>query len=342
ADLWEIVAVAPGQYADVQPYGENLAAPLRVYEKSATQSLNQNDCVAGKVILLDGKHMFTGGILPFPSEVAATVQDLIDKTIAENVDSAKQYYAEEKTPEPADLEEVEIAAVESHRSTMLVRVWLAYTYRALNSPMPTLVNKEGDIFQFSTVRFPFDSKHHDQIVACLHSTPDLDYIEQNNEWVWLPCAADDMPDTGVSILGHVEVSENAVDFKANSTKRAQNGEAYFKNLLKGLVRQPLTLHESVESSLERHSKNPTQPAIDAPELIELKQRLMGQHYRNILDDPIPMLGGKTPRECAKDPQSREQVTRWLKSLEKRSAPQDVTSELDYDFEWMWKELELTR
>ena len=47
--------------------------------------------------------------------------------------------------------------------------------------MPRLVNKDGDAFQFSTVRFPFDRQHRDQILACLDDTPDFDYNENNNE-----------------------------------------------------------------------------------------------------------------------------------------------------------------
>lgn len=344
ANLWEMVTVKPGQYADVRLYGEDPGPTLRVYEKSATQSLSSGDCIAGMVIQLDGKHMFTGGILPFPPEVAGTVQDTIDRTITENVRYTKELFAEEKKPIPDNMEETEREYAQSQRSEILFNVWMAYLYRSLNRPMPKLLNKDGDSFQFSTVRFPFEHRHREQIVTRLNDQPELDYIEDNNEWVWLPCPADEIPGTGASILGHIEITDSAVEFKANSTARADSGEAYLKKLLKGWVKQPLTLHESVESALGRYTplsgENTPLPAAETAELQAIKQQFMDQHYRKVLDEPIPVLNGQTPRECAADPQTRHRVIRWLKDLECQTTPQKAEDRLDYNFDWIWKELNL--
>lgn len=344
ADLWEMVAVKPGQYADVRLYGENPGPTLRVYEKSATQSLDSGDCIAGKVIQLDGKHMFAGGILSFPPEVADTFQGTVERTIAENLRFTKELFAEEKTPVPENMEEAERESVHSQRSKILFNIWVEYLYRSLNRPMPKLLNKDGDAFQFSTVRFPFEHQYREQILTCLNDQPELDYIEDNNEWVWLPCPADEIPDTGVSILGHIELTDSAVELKANSTTRADSGEAYLKKLLKDWVKQPLTLHESVESALDRYSPpsgdNTPMPAAETAELQVIKQQFMDQHYRKVLDEPIPILNGQTPRECAEDPHTRYWVIRWLKDLERQTTFQEAEDAPNYNFDWMWKELNL--
>ena len=65
------------------------------------------------------------------------------------------------------------------------------------------------------------------------------------------------------------------------------------------------------------------------------------HYRHILDQPIPSLGGKSPRAAAKTPKGREKVVAWLKTLENHSAKRPTGDPIgEYDFGWMWDELSL--
>ena len=65
------------------------------------------------------------------------------------------------------------------------------------------------------------------------------------------------------------------------------------------------------------------------------------HYRRILDQPIPMLGDQSPRKAATTPNGRAKVVEWLKMLENssaRHAPDDAMA--GYDFAWLWSELGL--
>ena len=76
-----------------------------------------------------------------------------------------------------------------------------------------------------------------------------------------------------------------------------------------------------------------------PELQEAMEVHLTHHYRQTLDEAIPMLNGKTPRECAADPALRNDVIGWLKYMENsdKRSPQP-----SYDFTWMWDELNLER
>ena len=66
---------------------------------------------------------------------------------------------------------------------------------------------------------------------------------------------------------------------------------------------------------------------------------LDDHYRRVLDQPIPALGGKSPRAATKTPRGREKVAAWLKTLENHSARRPVGDPIgDYDFGWMWQEL----
>jgi len=53
----------------------------------------------------------------------------------------------------------------------------------------------------------------------------------------------------------------------------------------------------------------------AAALLEFKQR----YYTDWLDQPIPMLGGKTPRQAVRTARGREQVDALLKTIENGEA-----------------------
>ena len=66
---------------------------------------------------------------------------------------------------------------------------------------------------------------------------------------------------------------------------------------------------------------------------------LDDHYRRVLDEPIPALGGRSPRAAAKTPKGREKVAAWLKVLENHSAKRPAGDPIGgYDFGWMWQEL----
>ena len=68
---------------------------------------------------------------------------------------------------------------------------------------------------------------------------------------------------------------------------------------------------------------------------------MDEHYRGLLDQPIPALGNLSPRQAACTVKGREKVVAWLKSLENHSAKRPAGDLIgEYDFGWMWQELGL--
>ena len=43
--------------------------------------------------------------------------------------------------------------------------------------------------------------------------------------------------------------------------------------------------------------------------------MLDEHYRRALDEPLPMLDGRTPREAAATRKGRERAIDWLGQLE---------------------------
>lgn len=110
------------------------------------------------------------------------------------------------------------------------------------------------------------------------------------------------------------------------------------SLLGNLVGSPLTVHDN-PGLFSEHDNSVDVGTTVPPELQEAMDAHLTTHYRQTLDEPIPMLNEKTPRECAADPALINDVIAWLKYLEssKKRSPQSA-----YDFTWMWDELNLKR
>ena len=82
---------------------------------------------------------------------------------------------------------------------------------------------------------------------------------------------------------------------------------------------------------------------DEPMDPELEAKVVGEflskHYRKILDEPIPMLGNRTPRECVKTAKGRAEVVNWLKTLESGEEERSIPlGRVPFDFLPMWEEL----
>ena len=84
---------------------------------------------------------------------------------------------------------------------------------------------------------------------------------------------------------------------------------------------------------------PDEPAILPDEAVQVIHSYLDDHYRRTLDDPLPMLDGKTLREAASTRKGRARVIDWLKQLEntehRRAAQQ---GHRPYDTAWLWREL----
>jgi hypothetical protein len=125
---------------------------------------------------------------------------------------------------------------------------------------------------------------------------------------------------GAVVLGNLELTGDAVSLSANSRARAERGQALLTPLLGGLVGAPLTEVQTVEQVRASRPEREPAAADEIPPDVRASvvHAAMDSHYRAVLDQPIDMLGGKTPRACARTRAGRERVAGWLKLLESQS------------------------
>lgn len=340
--LHEVSEVEPGSgflVRDLIRGGE----PLRVSERSASQTLKQWDRIGARVVQVGGKHLLSGGVLSFTMEAAeALVADL-------------RRSKGKRSPRTAlNLDADDLAALPALISTAWLFDVVPKTMGP--APIPTLHNIDGEEVMFHRVRFPFARGVTQALVGERLDTVSAFQRETTHFWNWLGekpggkarstgrmAWGVTMAD-GTPVLGNVELKGRALMLAVTSAERAKRGTALMTDALAGLVGSPLTTIETVEQAMAARVEGLTSsepaPAI-APEVATpLIHAMLDRQYRATLDEPVGMLGDITPRAAVQTAAGRHRVAGWLKHLENRSSSQlDANDPMaTYDFTWIWREL----
>ncbi len=150
-------------------------------------------------------------------------------------------------------------------------------------------------------------------------------------------------DDGSLVLGGLELEDETLILTVNSRARSDLGRKLVSRMLGELI-EPLVETETVEQLMaSRNAGLPPQqdfPEIPEDQACAIIHDKLDRHYRDLLDEPIPMLGNKSPRAAAKTASGRIKVVDWLKMVENRTAKSgDCNSAMaNYSFSWLWAEL----
>ncbi len=337
--LWEIVAVKPGASVDIRRYGSD-AKPIRVKEQSASESLRIWGCIAARVLRVDGHPMFAGGMLSFTPPEA----QVIERALLQAGEDLKELLIDaQKAGElenlPDDLETSIEAEMRDRFADVAFTVWASGIIEAEDRPMPQMFNMDNEPIELTRLRFPIVGQR-DSVEEALNNSPVLTEGAEDS-WVWYPKPIEDITDdeARVPILGHIWLKDAALELEVNSAPRAQRGRAFIHSLVGEHLGEPLTVHDNLAMALEEGVNEPDIDLNAAPEVQAALQAHVTAHYRQTLDEPIPMLNDKSPRDCAADPATHHEVIEWLKYLENTD---QRSGQSNYDFTWMWQELGLER
>lgn len=148
-------------------------------------------------------------------------------------------------------------------------------------------------------------------------------------------------DDGSLVLGTLLLKGRRLTLEVNSAARAAQGRTVLEPLLAGLIGPPLSEHTDLDRMLAEERPPPAPTGLSPEQESALVHQALDEHYRRVLDEPIPALGGKSPRAAAKAPAGREKVAAWLKTLENHAANRPLSDPMgSYDVGWMWRELGL--
>ncbi|MEF2553431.1 hypothetical protein VQ042_19065 [Aurantimonas sp. A2-1-M11] len=341
--LYEVSDIVPGESfhaRDLLLGGD----PLLVREKSATQTLKSGDKIGARLVDLGDRIIIGGGLLPFAPEAA----DMLIRGL-KGVGAEVSGY-------PGTMPPLDEAALR-RAAPVFTTAWLLDVLPKVLGEMPTILNSDGEELVFHQFRYPLaKGVRQKDIAAQLDATGILTRVRAK-VWDWLGerpggvTAASDgaeaiMPD-GRIILGHVELEGRFLILTTNSVSRADRSSTLLRETLGDRILDPTVRIETMHDLAEQVLDDDEIPDLDdedmdiPPEIAaSLVHQLLDEQYLRTLDEPVPMLGGLSPRAAAARDGDRSKVVDWLKYLESVSGrtgdPADPMA--SYDFAWIWKEL----
>ncbi|MDE0390638.1 MAG: hypothetical protein OXI57_01045 [Rhodospirillales bacterium] len=355
--LYEIVDIDPGRSVTVRDLilgGE----AVTVNEKLGSKSLARWDRVAARIVTVNGKEVFTGGILRFRHEASQELLSAFDELANRMIEKLREEAEEGSEDLPLELETVRRYIVRGLPcAPIFSEHWTVDTVMRMQAPPPEFRNSDDEAIVFCEVRFPIAGDEA-RLAAVLDGIEAFERVEGDEaHWAWLapgspfhrmdgdggdPPAAEAEDTIRMTSLGDAALQSGALVLTVNSQKRAERGRDLLASRLGDLVGSPLISHRDPEQAMAEHAEQPDDElGIPPEEAARIIHAYFDEHFRRTLDEPLPILDGKTPRQAAATPEGRAQAIDWLKQMENtehhRAAQQ---GEKPYDTAWIWRELGL--
>lgn len=336
--LYEVSEVVPGQSMRLRDLLRD-SEPVTVLERSATQTLVNWDRIAARVVQVNGRYGISGALLPFGPDASA---ELIATIARLEVDD----------------DALDRGTLLGSCAPLFSGIWLldALGVQA-RAEMPELVNADGEDVVFHRIVFPLAKGTNRRTVGRMLDAAEWLEPASDSFWNWLaPKAGKRKPaagkgkqafattmDDGTPVFANVELRDRQLVVEVNSAERAAVAATRMAELLGNSIGAPLTEIRTLaqmfadDAARDRVDEG---PEIPPDEMERVVHEMLAREYSQALDQPVPMLGDRTPRAMARTKAGRGKVAKWLKYLENGSAKSRGADDpmVSFDFTWMWQEL----
>lgn len=308
--IWEVTEVRPGEGLTLR---DLLSDEERsVHEILAAETLVRRDCVLARVVESDSICVL-GGMYPRalpPVEGAEVVRRARGRL-------------RRKRAVPVDRLRGEKIGL------YLIRRWeeaLAELELRWSQP-PDLRNTDGDPLLLTTDHFEIAPGRGADVEARLSVLdgvlpPEPGDADPTFDFRRTPAGG--APHTpGATLLGSLRLSGERIRVETNSTARADDLRARIEERCGDLVRHRTRQHTDPMSEPVRESLADRPRETTPPEAQQLVLDYKRSHYAGWLDEPLPALDGKSPREAARSKGGRAALDVLLKDMEhteQRSPP----------------------
>ena len=301
---------------------------VRVNEKMGSRSFVRDDLMAARIISTgpSGGPEIEQGVLPLPGLIKTALltqlRDHMERFQEEQPGATDTAFYKEMVPFFHD----------------------AFVTTFVNPPIPRLQNTDGEEMLPTRTRYRILDRQ--ALVSALDSHPELEPGSGDNGYSW---SGPNRKGDEVS-LAWFRLEENDVVLETNSVQRDVRGRELFESLAGKAVQYRGTVHEDLDRSLREalrsgpsaHPPGEKETGIPPEVAEDLVLEHQARHYRGWLDEAIPALGGKTPRQAAGDPGRRQALVDLIRGLEGMYHRALKEGQPAYDPSWMWAELGLVQ
>lgn len=321
--LYEIEDSRPGESLTLRDIIEG--DRVTVQERLGSRSLNRFDWIAARVVAM-------GASAKPELEGIFQISDFFHQALRDGLRRERDTYLV-KNPG---------ATIESFYKTAPPSFHDVWVGSILEPYVPQLANTDGEELVITQVLF--DVLDRQALTDALDKAAGLAREEGEGDlWHW---SGKNAKDESVS-LGLLELQDRTLNLEANSVARGERGRALVEQVTGAAVRHRATTHEDMQRRIRkglRKSGNESPPSGRDEIPPEIQDALvldhMARHYRNWLDEPVPALDGRIPREAAKDKAMRQRLIDMLHDLDRMYQRSLKMGAPAFDPSWMWNELGL--
>jgi hypothetical protein len=321
--LYEIVDLSPGVSVTLRDVVEK--TEVTVHEQTGSRTLQRHEWLAARVVSSgsSGQPEIEAGLLHVPR----SIRDSVLAQLSSMRDEFRRAHPE--------------APLDDFYKRLPPFFHAAWATSILDPPIPELRNTVGDEMVLSHVSFDVLD-----VEALLHSLQGQAALEREGAvWRWTGTN----PRRESVTLGLFRLQEKSLVLETNSVQRAERGRTLLESLASGSVRHRATSHENVRRRLRDELRARARAGADddaRPPSSALPRELnetlvlnhLARHYRGWLDESLPALDGRTPREAARDEALRPRLVDLIHGLEGMYESALRSGQPAYDPSWMWSEL----
>jgi len=197
---------------------------------------------------------------------------------------------------------------------LLGRLWPWIEQRSARRGAPRLSNTDGEELVFQTAGFAVADVA--ALRQALRERPDVQPAGDEDTFAWFrPQEADARLPGDRLHLGRLELIGDELVVEVNSAERLQKARGWLEQVpgVRFLSKRTRGFQEAGEGPLDDRL-NPPEPVPMTPELAGHLREFFRDYYRKWLDQPVPSLGGKTPRQACATERGQRDVALLIRSI----------------------------
>jgi hypothetical protein len=308
--MFEVTSVQSG--SGFTAHDRLLDEGIKIREVTGTAQLRRGDVLYSWVMPVgDGMELTGDGIIVPPKLVERLFGELVDELAFER-EEHPNIPARQLLGDMADLALAEL------------RDGVAHT------PRPQLTTRHGEPLLFCEAHYSLSEP--ETALARLASHDQLrrdDQPESSHDaaFTWLDPAPNARLAGGQTILGRITIDGKQLVLETHARERLSRGRAMLEHVLGAALVHRADSFTDPDAVLGERAGQGRRPSEESSRRIpsqveaQLLERVITEHYRGWLDEPVPALGERTPRKVAKTKKGRAEVERLLDEFERSSQRQ---------------------
>ncbi len=182
--LYEVTELDPGHSMTVRDLVLG-GDPVTLEEKRGSESAARWDRIAGRIIVVNKKPHFTGGLLLIPHQLADEILSAIDEMAKQLGKELRKEAKKHGVPVAFDRRDVrKLVLSDSMTCCVVTQFWLNDALGKAFAPLPEIRNTDGDRIVFSEIRFPIKGDAA-RIAAILDGIDGYERYEVDEpHWIW--------------------------------------------------------------------------------------------------------------------------------------------------------------